>query len=721
MSGLEPLAVVGAVAAVVSAFHGGAELVAHLKKKHRRRKSQQQFEEQQLQDSLETGENTVGQRYSTDMKELGEIVRVGDAIARDRLLHVAVVMQAEIIKSLKLAITHESAVLNLKILHEASILNRTESITTLDEMKQRILISRPLPRTLPPAGPPDDMRGPRASIGSMQTLLPSVPDEYVPQAVTLPAAGDTKDTKTGLARYFSMKRNNSQSSSSSSVHHSSSSAENPTFSPALNYLLQQGNDRGSIMKDIDEIIASYQGLHTDDDPWSSHGGYGAGAASKRDTLDVLNSGGGYKRDTVGLNREAMHRLMSLPPTPEGHENTEYPAFNNNAMDPSAHYFAAPNPLPQRQMQLGSRWSGSSSVYSDSIPPSLYSNDSRGSAQSPTPPLVPDGSPLSPSASPIFPVSGPHHSRSVSLPPLMTQQSQPSRSQAGFMTPQEPRSPITEEQGQLKVNRTRVHLVPNQGSPVTNKPLPTPLPSLSTTTTPSRAQPPPPPFLAKTHSTASSTSTPSLSTATIAGPPTSSEKMMDGRPCKDNNYWGFCKGAWAVREELKKGLSVQTRPDGMYNSHQIWGCRHCHFTGETFSASVPGKKKKAVIVDPGVYSSAVGVRYRWIFLAKSHVKQKSFGPTPASYTHTTSPSSTTHTSHTSSPTCNFGCLICSTLGNVTGIYGNVETLMNHIFLEHARELVQDEKVRWKGKVVMGRVAAAEEEWDLNIPDVEAVVG
>ena len=63
---------------MVSAFHGGAELVAHLKKSRRRRRSQQQFEEQQLQDSLETGENTVGQRYSTDLKELGEIVRVGD-------------------------------------------------------------------------------------------------------------------------------------------------------------------------------------------------------------------------------------------------------------------------------------------------------------------------------------------------------------------------------------------------------------------------------------------------------------------------------------------------------------------------------------------------------------------------------------------------------------------------------------------------------------------
>src|SRR4051812_27468967 len=71
--------------AVVSAFHGGAELVAHIKKKHRRRSSktqtQQDFEEKQLQDSLETGETQVTQRFTSDVKELGEIVRVGDGVS----------------------------------------------------------------------------------------------------------------------------------------------------------------------------------------------------------------------------------------------------------------------------------------------------------------------------------------------------------------------------------------------------------------------------------------------------------------------------------------------------------------------------------------------------------------------------------------------------------------------------------------------------------------
>ena len=53
MSGLE---VVAAVAAVVSAFHGGAELLKHIRTKRRQaRQPRQEFEEDQLQVSLETG------------------------------------------------------------------------------------------------------------------------------------------------------------------------------------------------------------------------------------------------------------------------------------------------------------------------------------------------------------------------------------------------------------------------------------------------------------------------------------------------------------------------------------------------------------------------------------------------------------------------------------------------------------------------------------------
>lgn len=75
MSGLE---VVGAVSAVVSAFHGGAELVKIIKKRHRRRKTRQAFQEEALQESLQTGEKQVGLRYATDYNELGVRFRMGD-------------------------------------------------------------------------------------------------------------------------------------------------------------------------------------------------------------------------------------------------------------------------------------------------------------------------------------------------------------------------------------------------------------------------------------------------------------------------------------------------------------------------------------------------------------------------------------------------------------------------------------------------------------------
>lgn len=71
-----------AVAAVVSAFHGGADLVANIKKKNRRRSSNadndDEAERKKLQVSLETGESQIGFRYAADMNKFGDLVRVGD-------------------------------------------------------------------------------------------------------------------------------------------------------------------------------------------------------------------------------------------------------------------------------------------------------------------------------------------------------------------------------------------------------------------------------------------------------------------------------------------------------------------------------------------------------------------------------------------------------------------------------------------------------------------
>lgn len=82
LAGLTSSQLVAAVSAVVDAFHGGAELLEHLKKNRRNHRSRNQepnnLQVQQLQDSLLAAERSIGLRYNQDLKELGHFVRIGD-------------------------------------------------------------------------------------------------------------------------------------------------------------------------------------------------------------------------------------------------------------------------------------------------------------------------------------------------------------------------------------------------------------------------------------------------------------------------------------------------------------------------------------------------------------------------------------------------------------------------------------------------------------------
>ena len=111
---------------MVSAFHGGSELFKLVRQKRRSRKArdqaQQNLEENQLQTSLTAGEKQIELRYTEYTRELGDLMRIGDGkstykacgmmeltrvivIAHNRLYHIAVMLQAEVIKSLQIAAT----------------------------------------------------------------------------------------------------------------------------------------------------------------------------------------------------------------------------------------------------------------------------------------------------------------------------------------------------------------------------------------------------------------------------------------------------------------------------------------------------------------------------------------------------------------------------------------------------------------------------------------
>lgn len=100
-------------------------------------------------------------------------------------------------------------------------------------------------------------------------------------------------------------------------------------------------------------------------------------------------------------------------------------------------------------------------------------------------------------------------------------------------------------------------------------------------------------------------------------------------------------------------------------------------------------------------SSAGIRYRWSFLAKSHAKKTSYSPAGRNGSE-------------EDQACNYGCVICSVEGSVTGVYGSVEMLMDHIAHEHVYTGSMSNMTTTRSKVVVGRTAGNEEEWDVNIP-------
>lgn len=686
----------------------------------------------------------------------------------------------EIIKSLQMAAQHETAILNLRLLHEASITNRKDTFVILDEMKQRIIMTRPIPRLI--EGGPEQ----RSAIATIPASWPSsfepietAPEGYVPSAVTLPSQAESKENRSGLARYFQMKR-----SSSASAKPPSASTSMQTEPPRIDYCaaLEQmakakGQDRATIMSDIDEIMVSYKGLdladRAPDQPWSnSHHTNTFG--ERRGTLDLLHGAGSPGTNVFPQDWETApknNHVQSPPHFYGGHQ----PSFNQNVFNGHSQYpsFATANPYPHNQIHMPHRSSDSSTSsahFSDRLWDRNDSASSRSSyAQSdPRYSISPhpnnSGLPLSTSpsaqqtndyygqlsshltsfeptehsyASPIAPLSVPqrnplrvssHNGGPVNAPQVPQQATNPPTQSphqsdlehtmrvpnaiAPFGSPPDSPMPKAEDRAESSLSRPTML---SQGPPSSHSSSSGHTVIFGAPSTPwSRAlsapfRPMRQPSIASTDSSGSGSAGVGIlprpisiiPSSTIQSPRPGHERMMNGRPCKANEYWGFCKGAWDVREDSKKGLALRTMPSGLYNTKEVWECKSCNFRGNTYNLLSGKKGKKETIMDPNIHTSKSGIRYRWIFLAKSHVKKK----TPDS----------------ANEDCNYGCVICSVELKVTSIFGNVDTLMFHL-LEHVAGMT--EKSMLQTRCIVGRTAGPNEDWDINMPlfaDISEVPG
>lgn len=67
---------------------------------------------------------------------------------------------------------------------------------------------------------------------------------------------------------------------------------------------------------------------------------------------------------------------------------------------------------------------------------------------------------------------------------------------------------------------------------------------------------------------------------------------------------------------------------------------------------------------------------------------------------------------------YGCVFCVGEGKETAIYGNVETLCEHLINEHGTGSGSgvSEKLMAENKCIAGRRAGSKEDFDVNIPHI-----
>ncbi|KAJ5550244.1 hypothetical protein N7535_001817 [Penicillium sp. DV-2018c] len=200
-----------------------------------------------------------------------------------------------------------------------------------------------------------------------------------------------------------------------------------------------------------------------------------------------------------------------------------------------------------------------------------------------------------------------------------------------------------------------------------------------------------PSIASTDSTRSNPST-----ASSTDPPPKAIRPL-WPPSKTNNYLGFCKGAWKVHAGFG-GFKIYREPGTGYYTQRSWlRCAKCAFEAPL----APGKNSShnPQFEDSVRTHKRTGIRYRYEFLAKSHVPCKR--DAAAHFT-------------PDAPRGAFCCVFCCAMAKgSTQVFGNLDTFMAHLAEMHWGGDGGILDVLPSTKCVVGRVALDSEYFDVNI--------
>ncbi|KAH9825880.1 SH3 domain-containing protein [Teratosphaeria destructans] len=180
-----------------------------------------------------------------------------------------------------------------------------------------------------------------------------------------------------------------------------------------------------------------------------------------------------------------------------------------------------------------------------------------------------------------------------------------------------------------------------------------------------------------------TDTTSSSVSTIRPNHTSSSIPT---PTPDNNYLGFCKSAWRLQhgDRAKALTKCKEFNDGWSQSNVYFlGCssNKCAFAGHIALDKIWDKV--------WTYETK-GLKFRWPFLAKSHVSQAKVKDHQYA----------------------FQCMFCVFMSQKTPVFHGTDTFMDHIADVHRGQDI-GEVVLYKTKCIKDRVAPDTEEFDINL--------
>ncbi|KAK3071870.1 hypothetical protein LTR53_007861 [Teratosphaeriaceae sp. CCFEE 6253] len=157
-----------------------------------------------------------------------------------------------------------------------------------------------------------------------------------------------------------------------------------------------------------------------------------------------------------------------------------------------------------------------------------------------------------------------------------------------------------------------------------------------------------------------------------------------RPAMHNRYHGFCRGAWQTRKAVHDGLVVQMTP-ALRDPVLHWACRVCKFRLRAPNADA--------LPDQILFNQKYSVRYRYLFLAKSHCSTETPSVLAEDY--------------------KYGCIFCAAQGQTTAVHEKLEHLMLHIVSKHKTTMITPE-TRTKTRCLVGGMTERAEDWDIHIP-------